>query len=256
MECFVFMPADAPAVNLYEAALHGARVHVVEGGLIDTCGAIVREGVEKAGWFDLSTLKEPYRLEGKKTMGLELAEQLNWRLPDAIFYPTGGGTGLIGMWKAFAELGKLGWLEDEALPRMYACQSSGCSLYPPAYEALERFAEPVENPETIAAGLRVPRAVGDFMVLDAVRESGGKAVAAPEECIEGWTRRASALEGISLCPESAVCLEVIAQGLSEGYLHADETLVVFNTAAAQKYVEVLETDLPVLDPGAVDWDRF
>jgi threonine synthase len=172
LECFVFMPEDTPVVNRCEALLFGAKTFLVDG-LIGDCGAIVREGKERMGWFDMSTLKEPYRLEGKKTMGLELAEQLSWTLPDAILYPTGGGTGLVGMWKAFAELRAIGWLEPGDRPRLFSCQSSGCPPIVRAFEAGERFAAPARDPSTIASGLRVPSAVGDFMILDAVRASGG-----------------------------------------------------------------------------------
>src|SRR5690242_1535804 len=179
MEVFVFMPQDTPVINQMECHLAGARVFLVNG-LITDCGRLVREGTEKAGWFDVSTLKEPYRLEGKKTMGLELAEQLGWRLPDVILYPTGGGTGLIGMWKAFAELRELGWLRDEKLPRLVSCQSEGCAPIVLAFETRKRFADPFPNAHTEASGLRVPAAVGDFMMLDAIRESGGCAVAGRE----------------------------------------------------------------------------
>ena len=170
------MPDDTPVVNQYECRLAGAKTFLVNG-LINDCGRIVREGKERMGWFDLSTLKEPYRLEGKKTMGLELAEQFDWQLPDVILYPTGGGTGLIGMWKAFAELPTLGWLEADKLPRMVSVQSDGCAPIVRAFEAGERFAEPFANARTIASGLRVPAAVGDFMILDAIRASGGTAIA-------------------------------------------------------------------------------
>ncbi len=255
LECVVLMPEDTPEVNRYEAALFGARVFLVNG-LINDCGALVREGSERFGWFDVSTLKEPYRIEGKKTMGLELAEQMDWELPDAIFYPTGGGTGLIGMWKAFAELGALGWLESAKRPRMFSCQASGCSPIATAFDAGERFASAPADPHTEAAGLRVPVAVGDFMILDAVRESGGRAMAGDESCLRPRMRQAAALEGISLCPESAVCLEVLQRAVLEGHVGADETVVVFNTGAAQKYLEVMRVDLPKLDRHAVDWDAF
>src|SRR5262249_19759849 len=161
-----------PAVNRMEAVLYGAKAYAVNG-LIDDCGKLVRAGAATMGWFDLSTLKEPYRLEGKKTMGLELAEQLGWRLPDVILYPTGGGTGLIGMWKAFQELQTLGWLTGAKKPRMYACQSDGCAPIVRAFDAGERFATRFDGARTVARGLRVPAAVGDFMILDAVRTSGG-----------------------------------------------------------------------------------
>src|SRR6266446_5384887 len=195
METFVFMPCDTPVINQLEAYLCGARVFLVNG-LINDCGRIVREGTEKMGWFDVSTLKEPYRLEGKKTMGLELAEQLGWRLPDVILYPTGGGTGLIGMWKAFQELRELGWLKSEKLPRLIACQSDGCAPIVRAFEKGERFAEPFPDAHTIASGLRVPSAVGDFMMLDAIRASGGCAIAGREQRIGEWMRRVAGREGI------------------------------------------------------------
>ena len=253
METFVFMPEDTPEVNRLEAALFGARTFLVNG-LIHECGALVRQGAERMGWLDVSTLKEPYRLEGKKTMGLELAEQMGWSLPDAILYPTGGGTGLIGMWKAFDELATIGWLETESRPRMFACQSSGCAPMVDAFDRGERFATPAEDPFTIASGLRVPAAVGDFMILDAVRASGGAALAAPEEQLLAAMNRAAALEGISLCPEAAACLVVLEQAVRDGRIGADETVVVFNTGAVQKYVEAMRTELPRLDKSAVDWD--
>jgi threonine synthase len=256
MECYVFMPADAPAVNRYEAALYGARVFLVDG-LISDCGRLVREGAEPMGWFDLSTLREPYRLEGKKTMGLELAEQLNWRLPDVILYPTGGGTGLVGMWKAFDEMARLGWLPDERRPRMFCCQSSGCAPMVAAYEAGHEFADPVADPRTVAAGIRVPGAVGDFMILSAVRASGGRAMAADEPRLGEWMRLACRLEGISLCPEAAACVGVLARAVGEGHIGRDEEVVLFNTGAAQKYVELMEVSLPALRPdGPVDWGRL
>ena len=247
MEAFIFMPADTPMVNRYEASLFGARAYLVDG-LITDCGAIVREGTEAMGWFDMSTLKEPYRIEGKKTMGLELADQLDWRLPDVILYPTGGGTGLIGMWKAFAELEALGWLDDTTKPRLISCQSDGCAPIATAYEAGERFAEPAVDAHTIASGIRVPAAVGDFMILDAVRESDGAALTADESKLTDWMRTANALEGIALCPEAAACLDVLAGLVRDGLVDPDEQVVVFNTGAAQKYVEAIATDLPTVEP--------
>ena len=238
LEAWVFMPDDTPVVNRVEAGLYGAQAFVMKG-LITDCAAAVAAGKDARGWFDLSTLKEPYRIEGKKTMGLELAEQMGWRLPGWIFYPTGGGTGLIGMWKAFAELETLGWLDDPARPRMVSCQSDGCAPIANAYAAGKRFADEVTHAETVASGLRVPKAVGDFMILDAVRESNGSAEAAPEAEIEPWMRRASAAEGIALCPETAACLSVLAKMVEEGRVRRDEEIVVFNTGAAQKYVELL-----------------
>jgi threonine synthase len=259
MEAWVLMPADTPRTNRDEARLFGARVLLVDG-LISDCGRLVREGAEALGWFDCSTLKEPYRVEGKKTMGLELAEQLGWRLPDVILYPTGGGTGLVGMWKAFDELERLGWLDDSSRPRMIACQSDGCAPIVRAFEAGARHAEPFPDPTTLASGLRVPAAVGDFMILDAVRASGGCARAAAEERLLEWMRRAASLEGLSLCPEAAACLDVLAAMVREGAIAADEQVVVFNTGAAQKYGEVLEVaGAPATSIGTgadVDWEAL
>ena len=247
LEAYVFMPADTPAVNRYEAALYGAHAYVVDG-LINDCGAIVRDGAEAMDWFDMSTLKEPYRLEGKKTMGLELADQLDWRLPDVILYPTGGGTGLIGMWKAFAELEALGWLETPRKPRLIACQSDGCAPIAAAYAAGSRFAQPPDDPATVASGIRVPVAVGDFMILDAVRESGGAALTAEEGRIQEWMHLANALEGIALCPEAAACVGVLEGLARDGAVDLDEQVVIFNTGAAQKYVEAITADLPSVEP--------
>lgn len=255
MECFVFMPEDTPVVNRAEASLHGARAFLVNG-LINDCGSIVRAGVERMGWFDFSTLKEPYRLEGKKTMGLELAEQMGWALPDAIFYPTGGGTGLIGMWKAFEELAALGWLRGERRPRLFSCQSSGCAPIAEAFDRGARFAEAPANPHTIASGLRVPKAVGDFMILDAVRASGGRAVAAEESRLMEWTRLATELEGIALCPEAGACIGALETAAAQGWVRRDETIVVFNTGAAQKYVEAIERPLERVDFRGVEWVRL
>ncbi|HEV3146552.1 MAG TPA: threonine synthase, partial [Gemmataceae bacterium] len=246
LEAFVFMPDDTPLINQLEAYLYGAKAFLVNG-LITDCGRIVREGAERMGWFDLSTLREPYRIEGKKTMGLELAEQLGWNLPDVILYPTGGGTGLIGMWKAFQELRELGWLKSERLPRLVSCQSDGCAPIVRAFMAGERFAQPFPNPQTLASGLRVPSAIGDFMMIDAIRQSGGTAVTGREDSIGAWMRMAASLEGISVCPETAVCLDVIAALKSSGQIRENDQVVVFNTGAAQKYVEAVPFSLPRLD---------
>ncbi len=256
MEVFVFMPADTPVINQIECHLAGAKTFLVDG-LISDCGKLVREGAAACGWFDFSTLKEPYRLEGKKTMGLELAEQMGWAMPDVILYPTGGGTGLIGMWKAFGELGALGWLKSGKRPRLVSCQSDGCAPIVRAFQKGERFAEMFPNASTIASGLRVPMAVGDFMMLDAIRESGGCAKAGDEASIVGWMRKAASLEGVSLCPESAVCLDVLAKMRAAGEIAADEEVVVFNTGASQKYPEAVPLDLPRLSKeGPGDWSRL
>jgi threonine synthase len=246
IETFVFMPEDTPGVNQMEAAQFGARAYRVNG-LINDCGKIVGALKEKAGWFDLSTLKEPYRLEGKKTMGLELAEQLDWRLPDVILYPTGGGTGLIGMWKAFQELKELGWLKSEKMPRLVSCQAEGCAPIVLAFDRGERFAEPIANASTIASGLRVPGAVGDFMMLDAIRASGGRAVAGREDTVGPWMVRSGTAEGISICPETAVCFDALEKLVREEWIKPDEQVVVFNTGAAQKYIEALPPNLPRID---------
>jgi threonine synthase len=256
MEVFVFMPQDTPVINQIEAHLAGARVFLVNG-LITDCGRLVREGAAATGWFDMSTLKEPYRLEGKKTMGLELAEQTGYRLPDVILYPTGGGTGLIGMWKAFDELRQLGWLKTDRLPRLVSCQSDGCAPIVRAFEAGSRFAEPFANAHTVASGLRVPAAVGDFMMLDAIRASGGCAIAGREGRIVEWMQRGMSREGISLCPETAVCLDCLEQLVADGRVKPDEEVVVFNTGAAQKYPEVVSLDLPRIDKDRpVDYARL
>jgi len=255
MECFVFMPADTPRINQLEAVWHGARAFLVDG-LIHECGAIVREGIEKKGWFDMSTLREPYRIEGKKTMGLELAEQMGWTLPGAIFYPTGGGTGLIGMWKGFAELEAIGFLRDEARPKMFSCQSDGCAPISEAFDRGEDHGATIQDPHTLASGLRVPKALGDFLVLSAVRESGGRAMAAEEGRLKHWMRLATELEGIALCPESAACLGCLDTAVKDGHIDTSAPVVVFNTGAMQKYIEVMESPLPELQKASVDWDRI
>lgn len=255
MECFVFMPADTPTVNQFEAHLYGAKAYRVNG-LIHDCGKIVKAGADRMGWFDLSTLKEPYRLEGKKTMGLEVAEQLGWTLPDVILYPTGGGTGLIGMWKAFRELVELGWIPADKLPRLYSVQAEGCAPIVRAFDKGERFADLFPNARTVASGLRVPAAVGDFMMLDAIRESGGKAIAGKEASIAPWMRRASAAEGVSVCPETAVCFNVLEGLIARGEVQPHERVVVFNTGAATKYLEAMPVELPSVDKDAVGWDKM
>ncbi len=243
---FVFMPDDTPVINQVECALAGAKTFLVNG-LITDCGRIVREGIDAMEWFDFSTLKEPYRLEGKKTMGLELAEQLDWALPDVILYPTGGGTGLIGMWKAFAELAELGWLRTDRRPRMVSVQSDGCAPIARAFDQGARFAAPWENAATCASGLRVPAAVGDFMILDAVRESGGCAVAVPEAELTRAMQRATALEGVPVCPETAACILAAERLAADGWLKSDERVVIFNTGAAQKYGDIAAVDTRTID---------
>jgi len=233
IETIVFCPEDTPEVNVREIAAQGSRVWRVNG-LIDDCGAIVAKGAAEGRWFDFSTLKEPYRIEGKKTMGLELAAQLGWRLPDAIFYPTGGGTGLIGMWKAFDELEALGWIGSKR-PRMYAVQASGCAPIVRAFEAGEEHAERWEDAHTVAAGIRVPRAVGDFLILRAVRESGGKAVAVGDPAILKAVDDCARRDGLLLCPEGGATLAAYTQALRDREVDADEEVVLFNCATGLKY---------------------
>ena len=253
IETIVFCPDDTPEVNVREIAAQGARVWRVNG-LIDDCGAIVAKGAAEGRWFDFSTLKEPYRIEGKKTMGLELAAQFGWRLPDAIFYPTGGGTGLIGMWKAFDELERIGWIGPER-PRMYAVQAAGCAPIVRAFEAGEEHAERWEDAHTVAAGIRVPRAVGDFLILRAVRESGGKAVAVGDPAIVAATDECARRDGLLLCPEGGATLAAYRQALRDGEVDADERVVLFNCATGLKY------PLPAADQrldrhAAIDFDRL
>lgn len=233
IEAVVFCPADTPEVNVREIAAQGARVWRVNG-LINDCGRIVGQGKESAAWFDLSTLKEPYRIEGKKTMGLELAEQFGWELPDVIFYPTGGGTGLIGMWKAFDELRQIGWLTGK-LPRMAAVQAAGCAPIVKAYESGAEFAELWPNAHTVAAGIRVPVAVGDFLMLRAVRDSGGFALAVDDNAILAARDEVAQREGLLMCPEGAATYAAWKQALAEGRVTAHERCVLFNCASGLKY---------------------
>ncbi len=256
LKATVFMPHDTPIVNQMECVAADAKVYLVNG-LITDCGPIVKKGINKVGWFDCSTLKEPYRIEGKKTMGLELAEQFDWRLPDVILYPTGGGTGLIGMWKAFNELRTLGWLKSDTMPCMICVQSDGCAPIVRAFEAGERFATEWENAQTCASGLRVPAAVGDFMILDAIRESGGCAVAVPELDIVAAMTRAIAAEGIAFCPEAAACVLAASKLVADGRIKPTERVVLLNTGATTKYVETIQLDLPPIEnPKDVDYSQF
>ncbi len=234
MQSLVYCPADTPRMNIDETRLCGAEVVEVDG-YIDDCGKLLAKRAKEEGWFDVSTLKEPYRLEGKKTMGLELAAQWGWKLPEAIFYPTGGGTGLIGMWKAFAELRELGWLEGP-LPKMFAVQAEGCAPMVRAFDNGDEFAERWENAATIAAGIRVPQAVGDFLILRAVRESGGRAVAVSEQAIsQSWVELARE-EGVLMCPEGAATHAAWKRMVEAGELAADADTVLFNCATGLKYL--------------------
>jgi threonine synthase len=231
----IFMPADTPLANKVECDLSGATVTLVDG-LITDCGKIVAERKEAEGWFDVSTLKEPYRVEGKKTMGYELAEQLGWELPDVILYPTGGGTGLIGMWKAFDEMEALGWIGSRR-PRMVSVQASGCAPIVRAFEAGERFAAEFPDAHTVASGLRVPRAVGDFLILDAVRASGGTALAVSDDALVEGVREIASSEGVFAAPEGGACVAALADLVARGEISRDERVVLFNTGTGVKYLE-------------------
>ena len=249
IEAVIFCPADTPEVNVREIAAQGARVYRVNG-LIDDCGKLVGQGVKERGWFDLSTLKEPYRIEGKKTMGLELAEQLDWELPDVIFYPTGGGTGLIGMWKAFDELEALGWIGSKR-PRMIAVQAEGCAPIVRAFQKGERHARRWESSHTIAAGIRVPQAVGDFLILDAVRASGGFAIAVSDAAIAEAVDDAARKDGLLLCPEGGATLAAYRKARVEGLVGPEDRVMLFNCATGLKYP--LPDRSVMLDTGSIDW---
>jgi len=237
MEAHIFMPRDTPRANVTECEQMGAHVTLIDG-LITDCGAEVAKRKTTEGWFDVSTLKEPYRVEGKKTLGYELAEQLGWTLPDAILYPTGGGTGLIGMWKAFDELEYLGLIAPGARrPRMFTVQASGCQPIVRALESGERFAAEHLGAYTKASGLRVPKAIGDFIMLDALRKSGGGAVAVTDEEMISATREVGAAEGIFPAPEGAACYAALKHLLAANRILRDETVVLFNTSTGLKYLE-------------------
>jgi threonine synthase len=233
MGSLVICPAETPDINIRETAAYGAEV-IVADGQIDECGRIVGEGAAQGRWFDCSTLKEPYRLEGKKVMGLELAEQFGWELPDVICYPTGGGTGLIGMWKGFEELEKIGLIGPKR-PRMIAVQAKGCAPMVRAWEQGQEFAERWEGAATMATGIRVPKAVGDFLILRAVRESGGAAIAVEEEAIMEAVNDAARLDGMLLCPEGGAVLAAWRQALDRGLIGRDERAILFNCANGNKY---------------------
>ena len=238
IEAHVFMPRDTPIANQIEARQYGARLTLVDG-LINDCGRIIAEKKTAEGWFDVSTLKEPYRVEGKKTMGYEIAEQLNWRLPDVIIYPTGGGTGLIGMWKAFAELEELGWI-GSARPRMVSVQASGCAPIVKAFTENKTAAEPWQNAQTVASGLRVPQAVADFLMLQAIRESRGTALSVSDAEMLAEIPRVGKAEGIFFCPEGAACVAALRRLIENRWIKPDDEVLIFNTASGLKYLDVLE----------------
>ena len=253
IETIVFCPDDTPEINVREIALQGARVYRVNG-LIDDCGAIVGKGAAEGRWFDFSTLKEPYRIEGKKTMGLELAAQFGWKLPDAIFYPTGGGTGLIGMWKAFEELEKLGWIGPKR-PKMFAVQASGCAPIVKAFDDGVEHAERWEGAHTIASGIRVPRAVGDFLILRAVRESGGIAMAVEDALIEEAVAFCAREDGLLLCPEGGATLAAYRLALKQGLVSTEDKVVLFNCATGLKY-PMPEANDAIDKDGVIDFDAL
>jgi threonine synthase len=236
LRCFIFMPDDTPRANVIECEQTGAHVTLM-AGLITDCGAEVARRKDAEGWFDVSTLKEPYRVEGKKTLGYELAEQFNWELPDVIIYPTGGGTGLIGMWKAFAEMEEMGWI-DSRRPRMVTVQARGCAPIVQAFETGKRIADEFADAQTVASGLRVPKAIGDFLILDALRESGGTAVAVTDQELIAATKKIGDAEGIFCAPEGAACLPALRRLLDADLIKTDERVVLFNTGAGVKYLEV------------------
>ncbi len=247
IEAHIFVPRDVPFANYVEAITYGAKVTLVDG-LISDCGRIVAERKEKEGWFDISTLKEPFRIEGKKTMGYELVEQLGWEFPDAVFYPTGGGVGLIGMWKAFAELEELGWVKPGKRPRMIAMQSAGCAPIPRAFEQGKETSEVWQNAVTFASGLRVPKAYGDYIILDVLRASEGRALEIPDEeilaSLEDWAQN----EGIFLSPEGATSTAAYMRLLSTGFLKPEDRVVLFNTGAGLKYVDVVAEAMKIERP--------
>jgi threonine synthase len=244
IEAHIFMPKDVPFANFVEATVYGAKVTLVDG-LISDCGRIVAERREKEGWFDVSTLKEPFRVEGKKTMGYELVEQLGWEYPDAVFYPTGGGVGLIGMWKAFLEMEELGWVRPGKRPRMIAVQSSGCAPVVRAFEQGANVSQMWQNAATFAAGLRVPKPYGDSIMLEILRESGGVALALSDEQILASLKDWGENEGIFLSPEGAAATAAYDHLLASGFLTAKDRVVLFNTGGGLKYTDVTAQALGV-----------
>jgi threonine synthase len=243
---YLFMPRDTPRANIVECEVAGAHVTLVDG-LITDCGDEVARRTHSEGWFDVSTLKEPYRVEGKKTLGYEIAEQSGWTLPDVIVYPTGGGTGLVGMWKAFDEMQELGWI-DEKRPRMVSVQSAGCAPIVRAFEAGARFAEEFENAATVASGLRVPKAIGDFLILDAIRESGGTAITVTDDELVEGARELARMEGIFASPEGGACVPALRKLLASGDIKPEERVVLFNTGSGIKYLDVFEGRSQVRTP--------
>ncbi len=246
IDLYLVMPADVPHVNQAECVTYGAHTYLIHG-LINDAGRSLREQGRAKGWFDMSTLKEPYRVEGKKTMGYELAEQFHWSLPDVIIYPTGGGTGIVGMWKAFDELEALGWIGRQR-PRMVIVQAAGCAPMVRAHRNGQEHAEPWENAQTIAAGLRVPEAIGDYLILQAIRDSGGGSYAVTDEQILADMRELATAEGVFACPEGAATYGALKAMVQEGRISPDERVVLFNTGAGLKYVDLIKPALPTFEP--------
>lgn len=246
LEVYVFMPEDAPKVNAVESDVVGGKVVLVKG-LISDAGKLVKDGAQEMGWFNVATLGEPYRVEGKKTMGLEVAEQLDWELPDVIIYPTGGGTGIIGMWKVFDELEQMGWIGSER-PRMVSVQAEGCSPIVKAYREGKEESQFFEGAHTVAAGLRVPKALGDFLILKAVKESKGSAIAVSDEELMADVRLISRLEGIFACPEGAATISALRKMVEAGEVDRSERVVLYNTGSGLKYTDLFDVKAPVADP--------
>ncbi len=248
IEAHIFMPKDVPQANLVECQSYGARVTLVDG-LISDCARIIGERKQSEGWFDISTLKEPFRIEGKKTMGYEVAEQLGWQLPDAIFYPTGGGVGLIGMWKAFEEMEWLGWTGAKR-PKMIAVQSTGCAPIPKAWDEGKPVSEPWHNAATVAAGLRVPKAYGDYIILDILRKSGGTAIAVSDDELMQAVREWAREEGVFAAPEGAASLAAYKKLIASGFLQPSDRVVLFNTGSGLKYIDVIASYFKTTAPAA------
>ncbi|KAA1294844.1 MAG: threonine synthase [Chloroflexi bacterium] len=235
IDSYVFMPKDAPFANKEEALMTGATVELVDG-LISDAGVISREKAQQNNWFDVSTLQEPYRVEGKKTMGYEIAEQLNWKIPDVIIYPTGGGTGIVGIWKAFEEMQAMGWI-DSKRPKMYAVQAEGCAPIVRAYLNNDEFAEPWANANTYASGIRVPSAIGDYLILDALRKSNGGALTVSDQEMRDMTQVVSELEGLFVCPEGAATAVALKKLVSLNQIKSDDQVLLLNTGSGLKYLE-------------------
>ncbi|HEX7064788.1 MAG TPA: threonine synthase [Bacillales bacterium] len=250
IESTIVMPKDAPEITRKECVAAGAELYLVDG-LIGDAGKIVGQAVQDYGLFDASTLKEPYRIEGKKTMGLEIAEQFGWQVPDVILYPTGGGVGLIGIYKALRELQELGWIDGEKMPRLVAVQSEGCAPIVKAWEEGKSHAEPWENASTVAFGINVAKALGDFLILDAVKQTDGCAIAVDDETILRELEAVASAEGAFVCPEGAAAFAAVRQLRENGWIHDGERVVVLNTGAGIKYPNTVEVDAPVLQPGEV-----